>query len=390
MVTNGWTTAVRHAKVAQFAPPHDGVRHHVAGGLEHGGGISRLVGYVRAAGGAGVHRITDTRGPRWSPWTSPFRLAAAMTSIASDAILARGRIQHLHIAGRGSTPRKLILGAWSRLWGRPYVLHLHDYDYAEDLSRRARWQHRPIARLFRGAERVIVLGQRDAGTVHSLGVPDARISILHNAVPDPTPAPAGVTRRSCDAVTLVFLGQLGPRKGVPELLQALASPAMAPLRWSAVLAGDGPVDAYRSRADALGLGDRVELTGWLPASETAALCRRSDILALPSHGEGMAMAVLEGLAHGLAVVTTPVGSHAEVLTDGETCRFVPPGDAEALAKVLAELVADAPARRRIAEAGRALHAEQLGLPAYMHRLNAILADVGRAPGLAPNASEHRA
>ena len=157
----------------------------------------------------------------------------------------------------------------------------------------------------------------------------------------------------------------------PELLKALAHPTMTDLPWRAVLAGDGPVENYRDMAKRLGLSPRVTLTGWLDRDQTRALCEGADILVLPSHGEGMAMAVLEGLAHALAVVTTPVGAHQEVLTDGETCVFVPVGDAAALADALGQLVVNPEMRRKVASAGRAHFKSSLSIESYVVKLDAL-------------------
>ncbi|MBI1171377.1 glycosyltransferase [bacterium] len=365
------------------------IRHYVAGGTEHGGGIGRLIGYIGAAPSRNSHSVTDTRGPKWDALRSPFRLAAAMGAMLNDRVLAPDRLHHLHIAGRGSTARKLILGGLARGLGCAHVIHLHDFDYAADYIRRPAWQKTAIRRLFQGADRVIVLGKRDRDTVVDLlRVAPAQVSVLHNAVPDPkaggsdNPGLAGSSLAAsgprdgeagsaAGPVRIVFLGQLGPRKGVPELLRALSRPLMQPLAWHAVLAGDGPVETYRAMAEDLGLADRVTLTGWLDQDRTRALCEEAEILVLPSHGEGMAMAVLEGLAHGLAVVTTPVGAHGEVISDGQTGVFVPVGDADALADALADLVAHPDLRRKIAAAGRAHYKSCLSIEAYMARLDAL-------------------
>lgn len=125
---------------------------------------------------------------------------------------------------------------------------------------------------------------------------------------------------------IVFLGRLSERKGVTELLLALSHPVMKELQWRAVLAGDGPVEDYRRQADAMALSNLVEMPGWLDAGEAQPCVRVQISTVLPSHAEGLAMAVLEGLSHGLAVVTTRVGAHDEVITDGETGIFVPVGD----------------------------------------------------------------
>lgn len=297
--------------------------------------------------------------------------------MAGDRVFAPDRVHHIHIAGRGSTARKLILGGLARGLGCSHVIHLHDFDYAADFVRRPDWQKRAIRRLFRGADAVIALGNRDRDTVVDLlQVPYDRVRVLHNAVPDPKRHPDAPDRSDApaadsDPVVIVFLGQLGPRKGVPELLQALAHPVLKDLPWRAVLAGDGPVENYRVKATHLGLSNRVTLTGWLGKDQTRQLCEGADILVLPSHGEGMAMAVLEGLAHALAVVTTPVGAHEEVLTDGETGVFVPVGDARTLANTLAYLVTHPKERRKIAAAGRAHYLSALSIEAYMAKLDAF-------------------
>jgi glycosyltransferase involved in cell wall biosynthesis len=368
LAASGSVVAVERAGAADKAVM--AVRHYVAGGRENGGGIGRLVGYIAdTAGEAGVnHRVTDTRGPRWFAPTSLARLSWAMLLMAKDRLLVPDRIHHIHIAGRGSTSRKLILTAAARFLGCAHVLHLHDYDYASDFLARPPHQQRRIRNMFQGADRVVALGRRDCSTLAMLlGVDGSRITIAHNCVPDPGPRAARVS----DTPLIVFLGRLSERKGVPELLSALASPPMAGLPWRAVLAGDGPVADYRQRALDLGLSDRVEMPGWLDLDQARALCRRADILVLPSHAEGMAMAVIEGLAHELAVVTTRVGAHEEAIADGETGLFVPVGDEDALAQALARLVSDPETRSYLSTRGRAHYLSKFSMVAYQRRLEKL-------------------
>ena len=342
------------------------IRHHVAGGTEHGGGIGRLVSYVLATDGGRLrHSVCDTRGSKWRPLGSSFRLVAAMMAMA---LSASATVQHLHIAGRGSTLRKLILGCWANMLGRPYVLHLHDYDYAADLDRRPAWQQRAIGRLFTRAAQVIVLGQRDAATVTGrLGVDPSRVVVLRNCVPDP-----GRRQRQGSAGTrILFLGRLSARKGVPELVEALARPELRDKAWTAVLAGDGEVDETRRALARLGLSDKVRLPGWVDAAAAQKLRDESDILVLPSHAEGFAMSVLEGLAQGMAVVTTRVGAHDEVLEDEVNCLLVPPGDVTALAAALRRLIDDEGLRSRLGQAARRLYETDFSMTRYLHRLEAL-------------------
>lgn len=355
------------------------VRHYGPGGREDGGGIGRLIGYVVDAATAQgrCQKITDTRGPRWSPLASPPRLLAAMAAMAADRALRPGQLHHIHLAGRGSTARKLLLAGVARRIGCRHVLHLHDYDYGADLERRPSWQQAAIGRMFRGADAVVTLGRRDRDTILGLGVPPDRVTILPNAVPDPGPRPAPGTPR---VPVILFLGRLSERKGVPELLAALSDPMLAALPWRAVLAGDGPVEHYRAQARALGLGDRVTMPGWLDQQATARLCAEADILVLPSHAEGLAMAVLEGMANGLAVVTTRVGAHDEVLTDGRSALFVPVGDPGALAATLARLALDPALRAGLGAEARALFLARFDIAVYLRRLDDFYAALAERSG----------
>jgi glycosyltransferase involved in cell wall biosynthesis len=359
------------------------------GGLEHGGGIGRQMGYFLAAvphtGETPAYRVIDTRGPwflgsaRWRIPLSVLYLLSAACRIAWAGIAGQASVLHVNVTGRGSTPRKLVLTAIARVVALPYVLHVHDYDYAMDVrARRGRVQRR-VHGMFAAASQIIVLGTEAERTLReALALQNAPILVLPNAVPDPHPVPwAAATRQHAGPLHLVFLGYLSARKGVPELLEALASPAVAALSWRATLAGGGPEQEFRAHAAALGLGDRVVFPGWIDQPAVSALCAGADILVLPSHAEGLAMSVLEGLAHGLAVVATPVGAHAEVIEPDQSGLLVRPGDATALAAALVRVIDDPVLRERLRAGARKRFLDRYDIRSYavrLARLHARLSD----------------
>ena len=157
-------------------------------------------------------------------------------------------------------------------------------------------------------------------------------SRLRRSCASPTPCRTPVRRPTgwpgSGPVRLLFLGHLDDRKGVPELLRSLALPALRERAWQIDLAGGGENARFRAEARSLGLAERATFHGWLSQESVEALCRAADIFVLPSHAEGQAMALLEAMAHGLAIVTTPVGAHLEAVSPGREAIILQPGDIE--------------------------------------------------------------
>jgi glycosyltransferase involved in cell wall biosynthesis len=347
------------------------------GGLEHGGGIGRVVGYFldawRSMNEAPGYSVIDSRGAGHVA-LSPFHLAICLLRIAIQAL--RHPIVHVHVAGRGSTLRKLVVVAWCRTLGLDVVLHLHDYNYRRYLLDQPSWLRRRIQAMFRSAQRVLVLGRSDAELVETmLGVPGDRIVVMHNAVPKPTLPSAP----DSDPLHLLFLGRLSERKGVHDLIAAFAEPAFAGLRWRATLAGDGDIERFRDLARAAGVISHLTFTGWLDRPGTDRLLADAQILVLPSYEEGMAMSVLEGLANGLCVVCTPVGALAEVIEDGRSGLLCKPGDVPLLATTLARVLTDSDLRRRLRAGARARHRAAFDIEPYAHQLIEIFRQLDPRP-----------
>jgi glycosyltransferase involved in cell wall biosynthesis len=320
------------------------------------------------------YRVVDSRGP-WFVGASPLYSCGAVAYLGY-AVLAlllarcslRSCLLHVNITGRGSTIRKVLLLTVARVLGLRYILHLHDYDYADYYRGRRPYLKRLIATTFRRAAAVIVLGRRDREVIsQTLELPRDRVIILHNAVPDPMPDVARV-RDVGQPCHLLFLGSLIARKGVPELLKALASLPTMTRDWRATLVGGGQIDEFRKLAKNLGMVDKVSFLGWVDEAGVTALCAHADVLVLPSHAEGLAMSILEGMSHGLAVIATPVGAHSEVIKLEESGLFVSPGDVPALAGALARVINDESLRERLGRGGRQRFLAEFDVRLYASRL----------------------
>lgn len=151
--------------------------------------------------------------------------------------------------------------------------------------------------------------------------------------------------------TVVAVGRLSPEKGHRVLIEAAEIVRRRQdIRY--LLVGDGSLRGSLSGLVAeRRLEEHVRFLGF--RNDIPEILSASDLLVLPSLSEGLPWVLLEAMAAGKPVIASDVGGVREVLVEGETGRLVPPGDPQALANVLEELLAAGDEElQRLGEAGR--------------------------------------
>jgi glycosyltransferase involved in cell wall biosynthesis len=202
------------------------------------------------------------------------------------------------------------------------------------------------------------------------GYPARRLVTVHNGI---EPAPDVSPVRLAEGPVVVEVARLAPVKGQHVLLNALARVEASVVLVGSDLERGGAYESdLRTEATHLGVSDRVVFAGY--RDDVAALLAGCDVFCLPSFAEGLPLVVLEAMAQGKPVVATPVGGTPELVVDGETGVLVPPGDADALARALTELLADAPRAARMGEAGRARVLAEFSAAAMVERVLGLYAD----------------
>lgn len=113
---------------------------------------------------------------------------------------------------------------------------------------------------------------------------------------------------------LVFVGRLSVQKNPGFLIPLLAG--MQSLPWELTVVGDGPLmPELRELVARHHLDARVCFRGWLDAEAVTQVLSESDILLMPSLSEGLPVAAIEALRHGLAIVASDIPGVRDVVDD---------------------------------------------------------------------------
>ena len=196
---------------------------------------------------------------------------------------------------------------------------------------------------------------------------------VYNGVPLP-PLEASECRYD-----ILLIGSLrSGAKGADLLLRAVARLGNELVPHGVAIAGAGRLlpELVRLR-DRLGLAGRVHFLG--NRSDIPDLLAESRLLAMPSRWEGLPMALLEAMAAAKPVVAARVGGIPEVISDGRNGRLVPPGNVDALAEAMRDLLTDADHAARLGRQARQDVQARFSIAAYSRQLQDLYDELLAAP-----------
>lgn len=286
---------------------------------------------------------THQNGSRW------VRASIALRAFAFVLFqLLRGRVSalHLHSAMRGSFWRKSFFASMGRLFSVPVIFHLHGSEmqpFYDGLGARAK---KMVSHQLEAATQVVVLSRSWSDFVLKIA-PAAHVTIVPNHVANFDAGDLGARRDGDAAVNFLFLGAVGQRKGVYELIKAFKSIAADMPQVHLYVGGDGELDKARALANELGVADRITFMGWVSGPQKEDSLKMAHIYILPSHNEGFPVSILEAMSYRLPVISTTVGGIPELVRDGVDGLLVQAGDVDALASAMRTLAADPSVRGRL-------------------------------------------
>jgi glycosyltransferase involved in cell wall biosynthesis len=280
---------------------------------------------------------------------------SARAGILTSALRLRGRLGGATVVHANGVKAALV--AALALWGRdvPVVWVRHDFSWEGRLARWLAGRCRTVV----GVSRAVTAGLD--GTRADVRVVANGLPPLDADAPRGRAALLAALRAGEDAEVVVQVGRLEAGKGQLDLVELL--PGLLAERPAARVAlvgapsrfDPGYADRVRDRARELGvehalalLGERADALDLLAGADVAAVTTAP--YTRPGTGEGFGLVAAEAMALGTPVVAYDHGGLPEVL--GDCGVLVAPGDAVALGRALAELLADPERRGALAAAGR--------------------------------------
>lgn len=309
------------------------------------------------------------------------RLAAFLKSVWIARDLERRQVDliHTHFAWLAAAAG-WIAGSLVEV---PFTVTAHAYDiYSEknDLLSLAAVK----------AARVITISQKNRQAIHELvrGLPEAKVQVIHCGVDldyftyQPDESPAGSV-----PVQITSVGSLIDKKGHEYLIRACAILKQQAIPFHCQIIGAGELEPKLSALIIkLGLEGMVSLAGKRSQDQVKDRLAGSDIFILAcvrtsnADQDGIPVAMMEALAMGVPVISTPVSGIPEMITHENTGLLVAERDPEAIARAVMRLLQDNELRETMRLQGRLLVEREYSITANVEQLKHILFQVAAEKG----------
>jgi len=259
----------------------------------------------------------------------------AFGQVVMQMIFNKPNVIYMHMSHHGSFDRKNIIHHLARVFNVPDAVHLHGsefqswYDECDDKKKLK------VRRFLQTCGALIVLGKQWNERIKEIE-PQTRTVIINNTVHIPDKHVIWQENQ----FNVLFLGVLVKRKGVSDLLDAVnilnTNNLLGNMRF--IIAGAGEEEErLKEKVHQLNNDSYVDFVGWAVGEKKMQLLEECQMMVLPSHNEGLPIAVLEAISYGMPVVATNVGDMSAAIEEGYNGFLIEPGDSVGLAEKISFL-----------------------------------------------------
>ena len=273
----------------------------------------------------------------------------ALLRLIGLLLTRRVSLVHCHSAMKRSFWRKSMFALISRLAAVPVVFHLHGSEMKEFVDEHSALVQSLISWILAKQSVIIVLSESWLRYVKSIS-PGANVKIIPNYVV--MPEPSFINDYRDNEMEILFLGYVGKRKGVYDLLHAFKDALAQIPTLRLVIGGNGEVDRAQALTKELNIEEHVVFAGWVSGDEKIDLLRRAYIYVLPSYNENLPVSILEAMSWQIPIISTRVGGIPEMVREGIDGLLIDAGDRPALSSAIIDLTRSVHLRKKMGIAAR--------------------------------------
>lgn len=279
-------------------------------------------------------------------------------------------IVHLHVSERGSIYRKIIIANICKKMNVKVIFHHHGAEFEEFYWSLNIKKQEYINKILEKIDLNIVLSK---GLVSNIvnKAPNANIKVLYNAVET-----YESNQYNCNGNIILFLGRLGERKGVFDLVEVIkVLDDIIDKNICFCLCGDGEIEVVKKLIKNYNLDHRVSHIGWIEKEKKKEIFSKCIINVLPSYKEGLPMTILETMSFGIPNISTNIASIPEVINSELNGYLIEPGDIYNLSKRIEELTNNKVLREEFSKNSFKLINEKFSLDKHIELLKSIWKEI---------------
>lgn len=284
-------------------------------------------------------------------------------------------IVHIHMSYKGSFYRKLLIVLVSKLFNKKIVIHLHGSEFKVFYYSSNKLIKKFIKFLIRSSDAFLVLGDNWEKVIKEIE-PDSKTFVLRNSIS----IPDSKVNLNEEEFNILFLGVLIKRKGIYDLIDAIKllddKDYIKKYNMKFIIGGIGKEqDKLEEIIKNKKLGYCINMAGWVDGLKKEELLKKSQLFVLPSYNEGLPMAILEAMSHGIPTISTKVGSIDEVVKSEENGYLIKPRDIDSLANSILDMAKDKEKWKKFSENSRNIIIKEFDEKNYFNYIEKVYFEI---------------
>jgi glycosyltransferase involved in cell wall biosynthesis len=269
--------------------------------------------------------------------------------------------------------RDVLILIISIIFKRKIILQIHS---SINSSRKSKLFNLTAMHIFKRSDRILVYSKEDKQKISNL-VPKEKVEIFRNAVITKEFLTDNESIKNKLSIPdkskiVLYIGRLVKEKGLYDLIESIPIVLKEFEPAYFVFAGEGlDKDHMENICNERGIKENVRFTGHIDNRNIARVLFNADIFVLPTYSEGMPMVILEALAAGLPIITTPVGAIPDIIKDGINGFLVEPRSPRQLAEKILFLLNRDDIRNSIRETNIQLAKKEFDVKVVLDKLEQL-------------------